>query len=171
MDNHYKLILIVLTFFLALTFVQETYAVESKEVVFNGNNAITLILSSPNPLPSRATPGATLYGPFTVESITGNEPTNQNGTASIAVTLKPIAGLHNGDVYTGKALIRWGTEVQEVPLRIRADNSFTGSPGTGFVIVGLGQNVEIILNLILVIVIIMLIFGLATRIQKRLEGN
>lgn len=173
MDNTYKLILIVLTFFLALTFVESSHALEEKEIIFNGSNPTTVVLSSANPLPSRATPEVTFWGPFSVESLTGIESTNQNGTASISATLKPIAGLRINDVYSGKALIRWGESVQEVPLRIRVSDGVDFiSPASGFfTFSGLGQNLAIISNLILVIVIIFLILGLAIRIRKRLEGN
>ncbi|QQR92386.1 MAG: hypothetical protein IPJ89_04485 [Candidatus Iainarchaeum archaeon] len=172
MENHYKLILIVLTFFLALTFVQQTHALEAKEIVFNGSSPATVVLTSTNPLPSRAVPEVSLYGPFTTESITGNELTNSNAVASLAATLKPIAGLRTNDVYTGKAIIRWGTQTQEVPLRIRVSDGIGISPASGFsIFFGLGQNLAIIANLILVVVIIMLILGLAIRIRKRLEGN
>ncbi len=173
MKNHYKLILIVLTFFLALTFVQSSHALESKAVVFS-NGSATLELISPNPLPSRATPEVTLLGPFSIVSLAGAETTNRNGTASISAMLRSNSNLRASDVYVGKALIRWGTEVQEIPLRMSVSNTGTDfiSPLSGlFILPALGFNAATLVNIILVLVIIFLILGLAIRLKKRLEGK
>ena len=173
MDNAYKLILIVLTFFLALTFVQSSHALEPKAVIFS-NGSATLELISPNPLPSRATPEVSLLGPFSVVSLAGVETTNKNGTASISAVLRSNSNLRASDVYSGKALIRWGTEVHEIPLRVHVGNGSTDfiSPLSGFFILpAIGLNIAVLINIVLVIVIIFLVLGLAIRLKKRLEGN
>jgi hypothetical protein len=185
MANSHKLILIVLTFFLALTFVRgfdvevPTHALEVVPGV-----KISYPLTITNPTDGVVSYNIEAIGPFTAEIIGEEDSATVPANSYKTITLSLIAnnGLGVGDQFDALIRVKSASEVVDVPIvlsiinspffgndePIGNDNSNADNPGTGLIsFPSISNNV---VNLGLFIVIIILVIALVARIKNRVVG-
>ena len=110
--NGAKLIIIVLSFFLALTFVRAvSLQADSTVVVFSGSQATPFSVSVTNPTNTPVIPNFLADGPFTIIRSSDSSPIPANDSKVYALRFVPASTFNVGDVYTGQLrVIAGGTE-------------------------------------------------------------
>lgn len=182
MTNTTKLILVVLTFFLALTFVRGLDVTNApREVTLIQGQAIPYTFSLTNTTGHSITPQFLADGPFTIElhapaddyAIPGNY------TRSHTLHLRPLPEFEVGDVYNARIRVGGDTEQVAVPLTLKVKPaplfSGNGSPSTGVDLTGLasfvGTNFEKGINVGLIVLVGILVIAFIARIRNRLGGE
>lgn len=183
MSNSHKLVLIVLTFFLALTFVRG-FSVEvpthSLELIPGVKTPYALTITNPSDDEVAYTFDA--LGPFSIEVAGAPEsaviPPHAYKTVTLYVTADE--SLETGDVFDAQIRVKSPVETEVVMFKMKMisspifgvgnanDNGNTSSPGTGFVsFPTVSGN---LVNAGLIIVIIVLVIALLARIKNRVVG-
>ncbi len=184
--NGAKLIIIVLSFFLALTFVRAvTLQADSQEVVFSGSQSIVFPVSVTNPTNSPVIPNFLADGPFTIILPSDNAPIPANDSKSYALQFFPASTFKVGDVYAGQLRVITGDGETALPLTFRmnpaplfnnpSNLSAPVSP-TGFFSFASLFNLSFfsslsIVDVFLVVIVIVLTVALVARIKNRLIGE
>lgn len=183
MSNSHKLVLIVLTFFLALTFVRGfTVDVPTHSLELIPGVKVPYALTITNPSDDEITYSFEPLGPFSL-SVSGDE-----GAATIpphaykVVTLLLTAdeSLETGDVFDAQIRVKSPMETEVVLFKMKMvsspifgvgnanDNGNTSSTGTG--LVSFPNISENLVNAGLIVIIIVLVIALLARIKNRVVG-
>ena len=132
MTNGAKLIIIVLGFFLALTYVRGfDLAADSHEVVFSGNQPYTFNVAVTNTSNTSMTPNFIADGPFTIVLPADAESIPRHDTKAFALALYPSKSFRVGDVYSGQIRVLSSEGEKSLPLTFRMQNAPLFAPGTG----------------------------------------
>lgn len=173
MSNAAKLIIIVLGFFLALTYVRGfEIGSSSNEVIFQGNNPVKFNVSVLNNASFSAAPAFIADGPFTIslpENVPETLPARDSHNYELTLTPTPSFGV--GDVYSGQIRINSSSGQDVLPLTLRMGNppliptsAFTGlfsfTSGTGNIV-----------DVFLIIIIVILAIALLARVKNRVMGE
>ena len=122
MSNGAKLVLIVLGFFLALTFVRGiTVDTDSTEIVFPGNQPAKFSVAVTNTSSTPLKPTFLADGPFTIEL--SDEDTaaiiSAHDSRAYVLELVPAVLFDNGDAYAAQLRVITNQGTQIVPLTLR----------------------------------------------------
>lgn len=173
MSNTSKLVIIVLGFFLALTYVRGfELGSTSNEVIFSGNNSVTFNVSVLNNSTHAAAPSFIADGPFTI-ALPKNAPQTLGARDShnYALILTPASTLRVGDVYSGQIRINSASGEDALPLTLRVVNPplipTTAFAGLFSFTSGAGNFVDALL----LIVIVVLAIALIARVKNRVMGE
>lgn len=173
MDSVLKLVLVVLGFFLALTYVDGSGILGNDSVVFNGKNPVSYDITILNSSNHTVVPEFWAEGPFTInwENESGAIPSF--GEKTFTLILSPLEKMEKGDSYVGTIRVTGlETPVDKRIIffkdeeRINAGEQIT-SAFSGLVVLA-GGNEEIILNVFLFMAVLVLAVALASRIKNRL---
>lgn len=175
-SNNYKLVLIVLCFFLALTFVRATFVeVATHDLVLADGfpTAYPLVITNTANHPEHYSIEA--WGPFTIEVSGGDDATTIPANAYKTVTLfaSPKDGLEVGESYDGIVRVKSGTDSQDVEVSITKQNAPVANPGqsgNGTGLISFPSVSEGVVNVILIIAVIILLVALLARIKNRVVG-
>lgn len=177
MDNRYKLILIVLSFFLFISLIQEKVAIEPQVISFASGSPAVVKFQLTNPADFSALPELHWNGPFTVEEISGLTNMAPNETIEFTATLQSSSSLRIGDVYSGLLRSNWGELSQEIPLRVtKSPAAIWNAAGlTGLLVLPSIDistfDVSNMVNGILILIVLVLALALLFRVKHRLEGK
>lgn len=185
-SNGAKLVIIVLSFFLALTFVRAvSLQADSQEVVFSGSRAITFPVSVTNSTTSAVIPHFLADGPFTIILPADNSPIPARDSKGYSLQFVPSPSFRVGDVYAGQLRAIVGETETTLPLTFRmnpaplfdapSNPSAPASP-TGFFSFASLFNLSIfssisVVDVFLGIIVIVLAIALVARIKNRLIGE
>lgn len=181
--NGAKLVIIVLSFFLALTFVRAvTLQADSQEVVFSGTQAIPFSVSVTNPSNTPVIPHFLADGPFTIILTSDNTPIPANDSKVFALQLVPASTFNVGDVYAGQLRVITGDGETALPLTFRMNPTpLFGGPSapvnpTGFFSFASLFNLSYfssisLVDVFLIVIVIILTVALVARIKNRLIGE
>ncbi len=179
MSNHAKLIIIVLGFFLALTYVRAfTLEADSSEIIFSGNQPYSFPVVVTNPSNTPLTPNFIADGPFVI-ILPGDVPTiSAHDSETFVLRLVPSPAFNVGDVYTGQIRVVSIDGETSFPLTFRMKNAplFSTSNVTGlfsfasFTALPLVSSINWIDGLLILIVIILAI-ALVARVKNRVIGG
>lgn len=184
--NGAKLVIIVLSFFLALTFVRAvSLAADSQEVVFSGSQAVSFPVSVTNPSNSVAIPHFLADGPFTIILPSDNAPIPARDSKVYLLQLVPASTFKVGDVYAGQLRAITGEGETALPLIFRmspaplfGEPSVPNSPSnpTGLFSFASLFSLPIFASIsmvdaFLVVIVIILTVALVARIKNRLIGE
>jgi hypothetical protein len=171
MNNSYKLVLVILGFFLALTYVHGLDATADSVVVFNGKNPASYLLTITNHSNTGVSPEFFADGPFSIERAEKAVVPSQSEEV-VELILSPDKKLEINDSYQAQIRITSleGTAVHRITLKQEAEKIDFGkefeSSISGLFIFTQG-NEEIILNAVLLMIVIVLFISLAARIKNR----
>lgn len=183
MSNSHKLVLIVLTFFLALTFVRGfTVDVPSHSLELIPGVKVPYALTITNPSNDEATYSFEALGPFSIV-ISGDEeaatiPPHAYKTVTLLITADE--GLETGDVFDSQIRVKNANEIESVMVKMTIisnpifgvgnanDNQNDSTPGTG--LVSFPSVSENLVNAGLIVIIIVLVIALLARIKNRVVG-
>lgn len=190
MTNPAKLVLVVLLFFLAMTYVRGFTATGSgTDLTFSGNAPIAYNISVSNSKTADLVPSFMADGPFTL--LLHDEPADLivpgHATKTFVLYLTPTSVLRVGDVYAASIRVASVNEVDSIPLILRKQNAPLFAPdsenakngngsntGTGAGS-GLASGVSIsasgLANAGLVVIILVLIVALFARVKNRILGG
>jgi hypothetical protein len=176
-SNGAKLVIIVLSFFLALTFVRAfTLETNTNEVVFAGNQAVVFPLAITNPSSKEMTYAFSTNGPFTVTS-PNSFTVSARDTQTVDLTLQPSSMLKVGDVYAGQLRVTSAGETKTIPLVMRmvrgsfiSTNTITGFFSAAAFTLPNFSGVSWVDGLLIVVIIILGI-ALVARVKNRVWGG
>ncbi len=173
MSNHAKLVIIVLGFFLALTYVRGfEIGSSSSEVIFPGNNPVVFNVSVLNNAAFSASPVFIADGPFTI-ALPENAPVTLGARDShnYSLTLTPAPSLSVGDVYSGQIRINSVSGEATLPLTLRMDNAplIPSSAFTG--LISFTSGTGNVVDVFLIIIIVILAIALLARVKNRVMGG
>lgn len=189
MTNPAKLVLVVLLFFLAMTYVRGFTATGSEhDLTFSGNAPIAYNITVSNSKTADLVPSFIAEGPFTI--LLKDEPADLivpgHATKTFVLYLAPTSVLRVGDVYSASIRVASVNEADSIPLILRKqsaplfgsdspignENETGSNTGTG---TGLASGVSIsassVANAGLVVIILVLIVALFARVKNRVLGG
>ena len=175
MKNGYKLVLVVLGFFLALTFVRALdYSGVPSEVVFEGNAPAVLSFTIFNSSSNAAFPSIAIDGPV---QLTQTKPASTRiaGKSSqlFELQLLPNELLGARETYKGQLRITLSSGERTFPIsfsRRAAPFSFSGNAGAGLVggvSFSRALSQTLVLNVVLALVALVLLIALLARLKNR----
>ncbi len=176
MSNPWKLVLVVLAFFLALTYVRGfEVEVPTHDIVFRGNQPFEYSLVISNSSLSSIRPRILADGPFQVLVAFPNPlviPPRSNKVIEAQLIADP--SIEVGDTYHGQLRVVSGEGEQRIPLTLTKQEGpaldFAGVGVTGLV-TGFSPAADPVINGILVLIILLLLLSLFFRIKNRWGGK
>lgn len=180
MSNGAKLVIIVLSFFLALTFVRAlTLESDSSEVIFSGNQPYSFSIAVTNTSNVPISPNFVADGPFSI-ILPADAPSSisAHDSKSFVLKLVPSTSFRVGDVYSAQIRFVSSLEEKSLPLTMRMKTAplFSSSPGTGlfsivsFVSLPSLSNVSL-MDVLLIVIVVILGIALAARVKNRVMGG
>lgn len=178
--NSAKLVIIVLSFFLALTFVRAlSLEADSQEVIFSGNTPYSFSVSVTNTSNAAISPNFVADGPFSI-ILPSDAPTSIAAHDSQAFVLKlvPASSFKVGDVYSARIRFVSSLEEKSLPLTLRMKNAplFSPSPSTGLFSFVSFVSLPSLSSItwtdgLLILIIVILGIALAARVKNRVIGG
>ncbi len=182
MSNSHKLILIVLAFFLALTFVRGfTVDVPTHSLELIPGVKVPYALTITNPSNDETAYTFEALGPFSIEVAGAPDsaiiPPHAYKTVTLYITADET--LETGDVFDAQIRVKSPTEVESVIVKMtmisspifgvgNANDNGNSTPGTG--LISFPNVSENLVNAGLILVIIVLVIALLARIKNRVVG-
>ncbi|MEK6902328.1 MAG: hypothetical protein AABX02_01930 [archaeon] len=179
-SNPFKLVMAVLLFFLALTYVR---ALEVQtpldDIVLQGDVPVAYAITFTNAGAGSIKPLIEVDGPLILESSGADE--NQtipaHSTKKLVVFISASPVLKVGEAYVAQIRVTTPDQTMTIPLNVKKEaaplfapapspNPNTPSPAVGLVGL-LSANAGIILNVILIIIIVALLIALFSRVKNR----
>lgn len=179
-SNGAKLIIIVLSFFLALTFVRAfTLEANSNEVVFSGNAPVKFPLAVTNTSNASMSVKFMADGPFTI-LVPENAPTSiaKRDSVTFNLQLVPSQTFQVGDVYSGQIRIVSNAGEKSFPLilRMKSGELFSAPSITGLFSFSSFNSFPSFSTMnwvdgLLILIIIILGIALVARVKNRVFGG
>ncbi len=177
MSNGAKLVIIVLSFFLALTFVRAfSLETNSTEVIFSGNQKVVFPLAITNSSSNEMSYTFSASGPFTVDA-SPSFVVGPRDTKTVDLTLTPASVLSVGDSYAGQIRVTSLGETKSIPLVVRmvrgsfiSTSSITGFFSAASFSLPNVSNVSV-LDVVLIVLIVILGIALVARVKNRVWGG
>lgn len=158
--NEFKLVLIILVFFLALTYVRAFETSGPSYVSVQGNAPTDFPIYVANSSNAPIYPQFMADGPFTL-AYDGDPTQIQVGAfaeKTLAFSIVPSDEMRVGDVYTARVRVITGDQVQIIPFQLQKQAAAFSLSPTGFVSLG---DIDVIKAIQGVLILFILVAGIA----------
>ncbi|MBM3282068.1 MAG: hypothetical protein FJY86_01860 [Candidatus Diapherotrites archaeon] len=179
-SNGAKLVIIVLSFFLALTFVRAfTIEANSNEVIFSGNAPVKFPLAVTNTSNASMSLKFVADGPFSI-IVPPNAPASiaKRDSKTVDLQLIPSQSFSMGDVYSAQIRVVSSAGEKSFPLTLRMKNPplFNSHTPTGLFSFASFTSLPFFSSLgwvdaLLIVIVVILGIALVARIKNRVIGG